>query len=202
MSNMYELARQLQAPGVATTATFNPTRLTMTLRNMVRKSIATGYHKGGWSSKSRDLRKLIFKIADETPLMYVKQETDYMTLNTPRPVKQDMFSEIVGMLEADCTLQKMRFDDLPKHSYSPSRDEYFKTIDRRHLENIEKLKVAGTSLGMRTSHYIIVRQPKLRQQIADTFLKDRTIDEINQAERIAKYLDENTEFFIPLTHNF
>jgi len=61
MRNMYELARQLQSPGVVTTAYFNPTRLTKTLRNMVRKSIASGKHSGGWSSQTKSVRNLIFK---------------------------------------------------------------------------------------------------------------------------------------------
>ena len=47
--NMYELARQLKSPGVLTTASFNPNRLTKTIRNMVRKSIASGRHP--WTRK-------------------------------------------------------------------------------------------------------------------------------------------------------
>ena len=71
MSNMYELARQLQAPGVQTTAPFHPTRLTKTLRTLTRTSIAVGNHIGGWSSKTREVRKLIFRLADEYPIVYV-----------------------------------------------------------------------------------------------------------------------------------
>ena len=52
------------------------------------------------------------------------------------------------------------------------------------------------------SHSMIVRTPKIRQQIADEFLKERTIEEIAIAERIAKLLDRDEEFPIPTTHEF
>ena len=201
MTHMYDIARQLQTPGVQTIATFNPTRLTKTVRNMVRKSIATGLHNGGWSSQTKKVRNMVFGLAGERPTIFVKQETEYLTLHTPRPITASVSSEILGMLEADCTLQKMGYEDLPKHRYQPTRDEFFKSIDRRHLENVEKLKAAGNPdvLG---SHYIIVRQPKLRQQIAQTFLKERTVEEIASAERLASFLDENTEHLVPTTHAF
>jgi len=201
MSHMYEIARQLQTPGVQTVATFNPTRLTKTVRNMVRKSIASGHHTGGWSSQTKKVRQMVFGLAGERPTIFVKQETDYLTLHTPRPITADVSSEILGMLEADCTLQKMGYDDIEKNRYTPTREDYYKTIDRRHLENVEKLKAAGNRdvLG---SHYIIVRQPKLRQQIATTFLKERTVEEIAFAERLASFLDEDTEHLVPTTHAF
>lgn len=201
MSHMYDIARQLQTPGVQTLATFNPTRLTKTVRNMVRKSIATGLHNGGWSSQTKKVRQMVFGLADKRPTFFIKQETDYLTLHTPRPVTEGTLSEILGILEADCTLQKMGYDDLPVHKYTPKRDEYYKAIDRRHLENVAKLKAVGNPdvLG---SHYIIVRQPKLRQQIAQVFLKERTNEEIEFAERLASFLDENTEHLVPTTHTF
>ena len=74
MRNMYELARQLQSPGVVTTAYFNPTRLTKSLRNLARKSIASGKHSGGWSSKTKQVRNLIFKLAGEAPVIHAKPE--------------------------------------------------------------------------------------------------------------------------------
>jgi hypothetical protein len=169
---------------------------------MARKSIATGRHIGGWSSKAKDVRELVFKLAGERPILYVQQETEYMTLHTPRPISEDTLSEIRGMLEADCTLQKMGYDDLPEKRYRPTRDEFYKTIDRRHLENVEKLKVAGNPLVKVGSHYMIVRQAQLKTQIADVFLKERTVEEIAIAERIARLLDRDEEFPIPTTHNF
>ena len=86
MSNhMYAIARQLQAPGVKTVATFNPTRLSRTIRNMARKSIASGYHTGGWSSMTRDVRELVFSLAGEKPIVYVAQGADYMSFIEPTP---------------------------------------------------------------------------------------------------------------------
>jgi hypothetical protein len=199
--NVFELARQLKSPGVRTVATFNPTRLTKTVRTMVRKSIATGLHNGGWASQTKKVRQIVFGLAGERPTFFIKQETGYMTLYTPRPITEDTLSEILGILEADCALQKMGYDDLKKHQYTPKRDEFYKIIDRRHLEHVEKIKAVGNPdvLG---SHYIIVRQPKLRQQIAQTFLKERTVEEIEFAERLASLLDRDEEFNIPTGYNF
>ena len=143
MSNhMYAIARQLQTPAVRTTATFNPNRLSKTIRNMARKSIASGYHTGGWSSKTRDVRELIFSLAGEKPIVYVAQGADYMSFITPRPVTEDTQLEIIGLFEADCTLQKMGYDDSGERRYRPTRDVFYKTIDERCVHNITKIKFA------------------------------------------------------------
>lgn len=198
MSNMYELARQLQAPGVQTIATFNPTRLTKTIRNMTRKSIAVGNHIGGWSSKTREVRKLIFRLADEYPNVYVSQEADYVTFHIPRPITAANQSELIGLFEADCTLQKIGYDDSGERRYRPSRDEFNKSIDQRCVENITKIKFADQG----KARHMIVRTAKLRQQIAEVFLRERTVEEIAIAERIARILDRDEEFPIPTTHRF
>jgi hypothetical protein len=198
MSHMYEIARQLQAPGVQTVATFNPTRLTKTLRSMTRKSIATGNHIGGWSSKTREVRDLIFKLAGETPIVYVSQHADYMTFTTPRAITVDVRVEIMGLLEADCALQKMSWDNLGDSRYRPTRDQHYATIDHRLKEHTAKLMFAEQG---KASH-LIVRTPKIRQQMADAFLKERTVEEIAIAERIARYLDNDFEYNIPTTYTF
>ena len=197
MSHMYAIARQLQAPGVQTIATFNPTRLTKTLRNMVRKGIATGNHIGGWTSKTRDVRNLVFKLAGEEPIVYVSQNADYMVFHTPREISESVQSVITGMLEADCALQKMDYDTTNTSRYHPTRDVFYATIDERCKENITKMKFAH-----QRSHSMIVRTPKIRQQIAEEFLKERTVEEIAIAERIARMLDKDQDFLIPTTHEF
>ena len=197
MSDMYKIARQLQAPGVRTVATFNPTRLTKTVRNMVRKSIATGIHNGGWYSKTKKVRELVFDLGDVRPSIYVATDADYLVLRTARPSSEDVVSEIIGLLEADCTLQKMGYDDIDKNKYTPTREEYYKTIDRRHAEHIEKAKAAHIN-----SHTMVVRQANLRRQIAEVFLRDRTVEEIALAEMLASRLDRDEEFAIPTHHNF
>jgi len=171
--------------------------LTRTIRNMARKSIASGYHNGGWSSKTRDVRELVFSLAGERPLVYVAQGADYMTFTTPRPITADNLSEMIGLLEADCTLQKMGYED-SEGRYRPSRSDFYKTIDERCAHNITKLKFADQG----KAGHLIVRTAKLRQQIAEAFLKERTVEEIAIAERIARYLDNDLEYNIPTTHNF
>ena len=198
MSHMYAIARQLQAPGVQTTATFNPTRLTKTLRSMTRKSIATGNHNGGWSSKTREVRDLIFKLAGETPIVYVSQHADYMSFTTPRAITVDVRAEIMGLLEADCALQKMGWDNLGDSRYRPTRDQHYATIDHRFNEHVAKLVFAEKG----KARNFIVRTPKIRQQMADAFLKERTVEEIAIAERIAKYLDKDFDYSIPTTYTF
>ena len=194
---MYKLARQLQSPGVRTVATFNPMRLTKTMRNMVRKSIATGIHNGGWYSKTKKVRNLVFDLGDVRPSIYVAIDADYLVLRTSRPITEGNLSEIIGMLEADCTLQKMGYDDMKKHQYSPKRDEFYKTIDRRHAEHVENVKRAHVN-----SYTLVVRQSTIRKQIAEVFLRDRTVEEIALAEMLASRLDRDEEFSIPTHHNF
>lgn len=198
MSHMYEIARQLQAPGVQTTATFNPARLTKTLRNMVRKSIATGNHNGGWTSKTKDVRELVFSLAGELPIVYVSQHTDYMSFHIPRPITSNVQAEIMGLLEADCALQKMGWDNLGDSKYRPTREQHNATITHRFNEHVAKLVFAEKG----KARNLIVRTPKIRQQMADVFLKERTVEEIAIAERIAKYLDADIEYNVPTTHKF
>ena len=197
MSEMYKIARQLQSPGVRTVATFNPMRLTKTMRNMVRKSIATGIHNGGWYSKTKKVRNLVFDLGDVRPSIYVATDADYLVLRATRPITEGNLSEIIGMLEADCTLQKMGYDDIEKHQYTPKREEYYKTIDRRHAEHVENVKRAHVN-----SYTLVVRQSTIRKQIAEVFLRDRTVEEIALAEMLASRLDRDEEFSIPTHHNF
>ena len=199
MSNRYGLARQLQAPGVVTTAYFNPTRLTKTLRNMVRKSIMSGKHSGGWSSKTKEVRKLIFVLAGETPVIHAKPEHGpYVSFVSPRPIPQTMTDEMIGILEADCALTKMNFETEKKNYYKITYEEFVKRVNETFDTNKQRIKEVGGS-----SHYsLIIRNKPLREQLVDLFLTLRTPDEVAMAERIASLLDENKEFLIPMTHNF
>ena len=196
---MYALARQLQSPGVVTTAYFNPNRLTKTLRNMVRKSIMSGKHSGGWSSKTKEVRNLIFKLAGETPVIHAKPEHGpYVSFVSPRPISQTMTDEMAGLLEADCALTKMNFETEKKNYYKITYDEFVKRVNETLDTNKQRIKEVGGS-----NHYsLIIRNKPLREQVVDLFLTQRTPDEVALAERIASLLDENKEFLIPLDHNF
>ena len=199
MSNMYALARQLQSPGVVTTAYFNPNRLTKTLRNLVRKSIASGKHSGGWSSKTKHVRNLIFKLAGETPVIHAKPEHGpYVSFVSHRVIPLTVQNEMIGLLEADCALTKMNFETEKKNYYKITYAEFVERVDDTFSTNMKRLQEVGGS-----SHYsLIIRNKPLREQVVDLFLTLRTSDEIAMAERIASLLDENKEFLIPTTHNF
>ena len=199
MSNMYGLARQLQSPGVVTTAYFNPNRLTKTLRNMARKSIASGKHSGGWYSKSKEVRNLIFKLAGETPAVYVKPEHGpYIAFASTRPIPPVICTEMIGLLEADCALTKMNFEEEKKNYYKVTYAEFVQRVDETFATNKNRLQQVGGS----THYSLIVRNKPLREQLGDLFLTLRTPDEVALAERIASLLDENKEFLIPMDHNF
>ena len=199
MSNMYSIARQLQAPGVVTTAYFNPTRLTKTLRNMVRRSIASGKHSGGWSSKTKEVRKLIFVLAGETPVVHAKPEHGpYVSFVSPRAIPQAMQDEMIGLLEADCALTKMNFETEKKNYYKITYAEFVGRVDGTFADNKTRLREVGGS----THYSLVIRNKPLREQLVDLFLTQRTPDEVALAERLASLLDENKEFLIPTTHNF
>jgi hypothetical protein len=199
MSNMYALARQLQSPGVVTTAYFNPTRLTKSLRNLARKSIASGKHSGGWSSKTKQVRNLIFKLAGEAPVIHAKPEHGpYVSFVSPRPIPQSMKDEMTGLLEADCALTKMNFEDEKKNYYKITYQEFVDRVNETLVTNKQRINEVGGS-----PHYsLIIRNKPLREQLVDLFLTLRTPDEVALAERIASLLDENKEFLIPLTYDF
>jgi hypothetical protein len=199
MSHMYALARQLQSPGVVTTAYFNPNRLTKTLRNMARKSIASGKHSGGWSSKTKQVRNLIFKLAGEAPVIHAKPEHGpYVSFVAPRAIPQAMKDEMAGLLEADCALTKMNFETEKKNYYKITYEEFVKRVDETLDTNKQRIKEVGGS-----NHYsLIIRNKPIREQLVDLFLTLRTSDEVALAERIASLLDENKEFLIPTTHDF
>ena len=199
MSNMYALARQLQAPGVVTTAYFNPMRLTKTLRNLARKSIASGKHSGGWHSKTKEVRNLIFKLAGETPVIHAKPEHGpYVSFVSPRPIPISVQNEMIELLEADCSLIKMNFEEEKKNYYKITHDEFIERVDDTFVTNMKRLQEVGGS----THYSLIIRNKPLREQVVDLFLTLRTSDEVALAERIASLLDENKEFLIPMTHDF
>lgn len=199
MSNMYDIARQLQAPGVLTTATFNPTRLTKTLRNLVRKSIASGKHNGGWSSQTKGVRNLVFKLAGETPVIYAEPaHGSYLSFRSPRDINPELRLEIIGLLEADCSLSKMNYEEEKKNYYKTTYAEFVKNMDDRFDTNIQRLNDMG-----KNPHYsMVIRNKTLREQLVTAFLTQRTPDEVALAERIATLLDRDEEFPIPTHHNF
>jgi len=197
--NMYELARQLQSPGVVTTAYFNPNRLTKTLRNMARKSIASGKHSGGWSSQTKKVRNLIFMLAGETPVIHAKPEHGpYVSFVSSRAIPHTVQNEMIGLLEADCSLTKMNFETEKKNYYKITYDEFVERVDDTFVTNTKRLQEVGGS----THYSLIIRNKPIREQVVDLFLTLRTSDEVALAERIASLLDENKEFLIPTTHNF
>jgi len=198
MSSVFAIARQLKAPGVQTVATFNPTRLSPRLRKMVKDSIVSGYHKGGWSSQTKHTRQLVFNLADEMPTTYATQDASYMNFASDRPMPDNTLLQIIGLLECDCALRKMAYEE-PTNRYQPNRTDFYAEIDRRHAFNLEALHNVGRD---GRSSYVIVRNNKLRDQIAQAFLNDRLDHEIEIAHRIASILDADNEYPIPLSINF
>jgi hypothetical protein len=204
MRNMYELARQLQAPGVVITATFNPDRLTKTIRNMVRKSIASGRHNGGWYSKTKKVRTLIFKIAGETPVIFAEPAHGaYLTFYSTRSVPASLRDELIGLLEADCALSKMNYEEEKKNYYKTTYAEFATNMDERFNTNVSRLTHAYSYEMNANPHYsMVIRNKPIREQLVTAFLTQRTPEEVALAERIATLLDRNEEFPIPTTHSF
>lgn len=201
MSHMYAIARQLQAPGVQTVATFNPMRLTKTLRNLARKSIASGKHNGGWSSQTKDVRELVIGIAGEKPLVYAEPaHSSYISFKSPRLLLPSVRAEIEELLLTDSALSKMSYEETKKGYYRPTAAEFNESVDDRHKQNIKRLdEVGNLSNG---SYSLIICNKAIREKIVTAFLTQRTVEEIAIAERIARLLDRDEEFPIPTTHNF
>jgi hypothetical protein len=194
--NLYEVARQLKNPAVKTTASFNPSRLTKTLRNLVRKSIAQGIHSGGWSSKTKEVRKLVFALVDEKSPVYVSAHNNYISFISPRSLTPDAKAEIIGLLEADAALTKMRFEE-KTGSYRPTRAEFNNNIDDRLRTNKSRLDDISKS-----NYSMIVPTKSIRDQIIAVFISQRTPEEVAIAERIATLLDKDEEILIPTSYNF
>lgn len=196
---MYAIARQLQAPGVKTVATFNPMRLTKTLRNLTRKSITSGKHSGGWSSKTKDVRELIFNLAGEKPIVYaMPAHGNYLSFVSPRTISPEVYSEMTGLLEADCSLSKMNFEEEKKSYYKITYAEFVERTDDNLKSNLERL----SEVGSRTHYSLLIRNKAIREQLVNAFLTQRTPEEVAIAERIARLLDRDEEFPIPTTHKF
>ena len=199
MSNMYSIARQLQAPGVHTVATFNPTRLTKTLRNMVIKSITSGKHVGGWSSKTKSVRGLVFKLVGEEPTIYATITcSNYLSFVSPRAIDSEILAEMTGLLEADAALSKMNFEEEKKNYYKITYGDFVARTDDNLKSNLQRLSEVGT----RTHYSLLIRNKNIREQIVNAFLTQRTPEEVAIAERIARLLDRDEEFPIPTSHNF
>jgi len=195
---MYEIARQLQTAGVQTTATFNPARLTTKLRNMVRRSIASGIHSGGWSSQTADIRKLVFELIGEKPTAFVTVQGNYISFDMPRPFPLDAEQEIFGLLEADTALTKMTFEEETRVGYyRNTRAEFNASMDDRLKTNKQRINEVGMA-----SYSMIVANKGIREQIISVFVKQRTPEEVAIAERIASVLSKDEDIIIPTTRKF
>lgn len=196
--NLYETARLLKAPAVDVVATFNPARLPTKLRNMVRKSIASGIHIGGWSSKTREVRKLVFSLLDEIPPVYVNGHSNYLHFVSNRPIDPDVRQELYGLLEADAAICKMAFTEEGRTGYyRMSRHDHNTHIDERLQMN----KVRVAEIGVK-DYSLVVPTKHIRDQIANLFVLQRTPEEVAIAERMARLIDKDENFIIPTSHNF
>ena len=201
MSHMYAIARQLQAPGVKTVATFSPMRLTKTLRNLARKSIASGKHSGGWSSQTKEVRDLVIGIAGEKPLVYAEHKhSGYLAFHSPRLVLPSVRAEIEELLLTDCALSKMSYEETKKGYYRPTAAEFNANMDDRLKTNLKRIAEVGYLSNK--SYSLIIKSKAIREQIVTAFLTQRTVEEIAIAERIARILDRDEEFPIPSSHRF
>ena len=106
--------------------------------------------------------------------------------------------ELIGLLEADCALSKMNYEEEKKNYYKTTYAEFVKNMDDRFDTNVSRLNEMSAN-----PHYsMVIRNKALRDQLVTAFLTQRTPEEVALAERIATLLDENTEMLIPTTHRF
>jgi hypothetical protein len=145
------------------------------------------------------VRDLIFKIAGEMPIIYASpSHGNYLSFVSPRTIAPAVNAEMSGLLEADCALSKMNFEEEKKGYYKISYAEFVERTDAMLRDNLTRL----SEVGSRTHYSLLIRNKSIREQLVDAFLTQRTIEEIAIAERIARYLDDDIEYNIPTTHSF
>lgn len=174
MSNIYEIARKLQMPGLNIQATFHPTRLTTRIFNSARRMIATGRIEGNGGAA-----KIARVVLDSKHVAYVSCskwglsiEGSYELTDAAKQGIRDLHEAYIVVRSATDS----RFDDDDRKSAR----EYLNAVldsDRSYLNVYNK---------------------ELREQIADAFLKHRHPADLHNTQQLLTAYESGEPFPIPM----
>lgn len=175
MSNIYEIARILQMPGLEIKATFMPTRLTTRMFNSARKMIASGRIEGNGGAA-----KVARTVLDSRNVSFVNCNKWGLGLSGGFALSAAGKDEIRELNEAYIVIESSR---------STHFDEDDRKRARAYLEQILD--------GDRT--WLSMYNAELRNQIADVYLKNRRPADLQNAQQLLTAYESGEPFPIHLS---
>jgi len=174
MSNIYEIARKLQMPGLNVQATFHPTLLTTRVFNSARRMIASGRIEGNGGAA-----KVAQVVLDSKRVAYVKCNKWGLSVEGAYEMDEAAKQEVRDLNEAYIVVesaQNERFDDTDRN------------YARRALEKV--LSEEHAWISMYNAEY--------RTQIAEAFLKHRRPADLHNAQQLLTAYESGEPFPIPM----
>lgn len=175
MPTVYDTARDLKTVGVEVTAHINPAKLTVRMRNSIKRILTTGLMKGSYYSHAARIANLISK---DHKLSYVQQQYGYAHFRIHRAFNDQERELLAEFINADTMLAKA----------SRESSHYSEWIDRHHKENLRNLEMAY-DLGC--SNTFKIDNSELRKQVVEVVSKIKSPEEIELRKQLCAKFDNN-----------
>jgi len=174
MSNIYEIARKLQMPGLNVQATFHPTLLTTRIFNSARRMIASGRIEGNGGAA-----KVAQVVLASKQVSYVKCNKWGLSVEGAYEMDEAAKQEVRDLNEAYIVV-------------ASSQNEHFDDTDRNYARRALE-KVLSEEYAWMTMYNI-----EYRNQIADAFLKHRHPADLHNTQQLLTAYESGEPFPIPM----
>jgi hypothetical protein len=174
MSNIYEIARKLQMPGLNVQATFHPTLLTTRIFNSARRMIASGRIEGNGGAA-----KVAQVVLASKQVSYVKCNKWGLSVEGAYEMDEAAKQEVRDLNEAYLVVHSMQDDRF---------DEDDRKRSRAHINQV--LEQERSWISMYNIEY--------RNQIAEVFLKHRHPADLHNTQQLLTAYESGEPFPIPM----
>ena len=175
MPTVYDTARDLKTAGVEVTAHINPAKLTVRMRNSIKRMLTTGIVKGSYYSHASRITDLISK---DHKLSYVRQQYGYIYFRIHRAFDDSERELITEFINADTMLSKANREI----------SRYNDWVDRYQKENLKALEMTY-DLGFSNSFKI--ENIELRKQVQEVVSKIKSPEEIELRKQLCDKFDSS-----------
>jgi uncharacterized protein YqgQ len=176
MPTIYDVARDLKTAGVEVSAHINPAKLTVRMRNNIKRMLTTGIMKGSYYSHAARIAKIITK--DHT-LSHVRQQYGYTYFKIHRAFNAQERELITDLINTDKMLTRVADSD---NSY---RKEW---AENYYKESMNTLKL---NLNLEFAVSFRINNEDLRKQVQELISKIKTPEEIELRKQLCAKFDSN-----------
>ena len=176
MTTIYDTARDLKTAGVEVIAHINPAKLTVRMRNSIKRMLTTGILKGSYYSHAARITKLFVK---DHSLSHVRQQHGYTYFRIHRAFNDQERELLTEFINTDKMLSMVT------DSENGYRREWAESY---HKESMHTLSL---NLNLDSPASFRINNENLRKQVQEVLSKIKTPEEIELRKQLCAKFDNN-----------